>query len=279
MNTEQGIQFRKRRELGTIFSDSFLFLKQEIKPISKLVAVYVLPFIILYAIVQVYLQKNILGKIDLSDTENLMANIGPVYMNILIFSLFGLFVQALLIATFYTYIDLYVKKGKGNFDVSEVSNLLFSNGLLAIGLSLVIFVIVVFGIILCILPGIYFAVTLSPAFFILLFERQGIGNAITRSAFLVNRQWLATFAINIIGLIIIWIVSLIISFPSMIAGFTFTVVGQAQTPLEYPTWFWLLSGFSTVVSSVLYVIPYTFLAMQYFNLDELTKPELPSNKI
>ena len=100
MNTEQGIQFRKRRELGTIFSDSFLFLKQEIKPISKLVAVYVLPFIILYAIVQVYLQKNILGKIDLSDTENLMANIGPVYMNILIFSLFGLFVQALLIAPF-----------------------------------------------------------------------------------------------------------------------------------------------------------------------------------
>jgi hypothetical protein len=112
-----------------------------------------------------------------------------------------------------------------------------------------------------------------------LFERQGIGNAITRSAFLVNRQWLATFAINIIGLIIIWIVSLIISFPSMIAGFTFTVVGQAQTPLEYPTWFWVLSGFSTIVTSVLYVIPYTFLAMQYFNLDELTKQELPSNKI
>lgn len=279
MNTEQGIQFRKRRELGTIFSDSFLFLKQEIKPISKLVAVYVLPFIILYAIVQVYLQKNILGKIDLSDTENLMANIGPVYMNILIFSLFGLFVQALLIATFYTYIDLYVKKGKGNFDVSEVSSQLFSNGLLAIGLSLVIFVIVVFGIILCILPGIYFAVTFSPAFFILLFERQGIGNALTRSAFLVNRQWLATFAINIIGLIIIWIVSLIISFPSMIAGFTFTVVDQAQTPLDYPTWFWVLSGFSTVVTSVLYVVSYTFLAMQYFNIDELTKPELPSDKI
>jgi hypothetical protein len=32
---------------------------------------------------------------------------------------------------------------------------------------------------------------------------------------------------------------------------------------------------STIISSILWVIPYTFLAFQYFNIDERTKPFQP----
>jgi len=115
---EKEIEFRKKREIGDIFTDSFEFIRQEFKPISKLVAIYVLPFIVLYSLVQVYLQKNIISKIDFSNTEALLENIGPVYLNVFLFVLFGLFVQSLLIATYYSYIEVYIKKGKGNFDLS-----------------------------------------------------------------------------------------------------------------------------------------------------------------
>ena len=273
---EKEIQFRKKREIGDIFTDSFEFVKQEYKLISKMVAIYVLPFMVLYGFVQVYLQKNIISKIDYTDTETLLANFGPLYLNIFLFSLFGLFVQSLLIATYYSYIEVYVKKGKGNFDLSEITPQLFENGLLAIGASLVIFIIVMFGLILCIIPGIYFANTLSIAFIILIFEKKGLGNALMRSVYLVKSDWWNTFLINIVGLIMIWTVSLIMSIPTMITGFSVNIFSPAQTPVEYPDWYWVLIGASTVISSILWIIPYTFLAFQYFNIDERTKMIQPA---
>lgn len=274
--TLKEIEFRKKREIGDIFTDSFEFIRQEFKPISKLMAVYVLPFMLLYGIVQVYLQKNVIGKIDFTDTETLLENIGPLYLNVFLFLLFGIFVQSLLIATYYSYIEVYVKKGKGNFNLAEITPQLFSNGLLAIGASLVTFIIVMFGLILCFIPGIYFANTLSIAFIILIFEKKGLGNALIRSALLVKLQWWNTFLINVVGLIIIWTVSLIMSIPTRIAGLSVNIFSPSQTPTEFPDWYWVLIGISTVVSSILYIIPYTFLAFQYFNLDERTKMVQPT---
>lgn len=275
--TEKEIQFRKKREIGDIFSDTFEFIRQEYKPVFKLIAVYVLPFLIMYAIVQVYLQKNFISKIDFTDPEALLAVLGPVYLNVFLFSLFGLFVQSLLIATYYSYIEVYVKKGKGNFDFSDITPYLFSNGLMAIGASIVIFIIVIFGIVLCIIPGIYFANTLSLAFIILIFEKKGLGNALMRSALLVKSDWWNTFLINLIGLILLWTVSFIMSIPSMITGFSAGLLSQSETPLEYPDWYWILIGISTIVSSVLWIVPYTFLAFQYFNLEERIKMIRPTD--
>ncbi len=276
---EKEIEFRKKREIGDIFSAGFAFIKQEYKPVSKLIAIYVLPFLVLYGFVQVHLQKNIISKIDLTNQETLLENIGPVYLNLIVFALFGLFVQSLLIATYYSYIEVYVKKGRGNFDFQEITQHLFHNGLLAIGTSLIVFIVVVFGLFLCIVPGIYFANTFSIAFIILIFEKNGIGNALLRSAFLVKYQWWNTFLINVVGFIIIWTAGTIISLPIMITGLSGTIFNPAEKQVEYPDWAWILIGFSTVITSVLWIIPYTFLAFQYFNLEEQIKPREPMKEI
>jgi hypothetical protein len=265
---EREIQFRKKREIGDIFTDSFEFLKQEYKPISKLIGVYVLPFLLLYGMVQVYLQKNVLNQFDFSNPDTLLENIGPMYLNMFLFSLFGLFVQSLLIAAFYSYIEVYIKKGKGNFDLSEITPHLFSNGLLAIGASFVLFFLVMIGIILCIIPGIYFANTFSLVFFIVIFEKKGFGRAFSRSAMLVKTHWWNTFLINVVGIIIIWTVNMVISIPTFITGLSRNVFNTEITQIEYPDWYWVLIAVSTIVSSILYIILYTFLAFQYFNLDE-----------
>ncbi|HRX10873.1 MAG TPA: hypothetical protein P5210_04430 [Draconibacterium sp.] len=265
---EKEIQFRKKREIGDIFTDSFEFIRQEIKPISKLVGIYVFPFLLLYGLVLVYLQKNVISRFDFSNPDTLLENIGPMYMNMFLFSLFGLFVQALLIAAYYSYIDAYVKKGKGNFDLSEITPQLFANGLLAIGASFVLFLLVMVGVILCIIPGIYFANTYSLVFFILIFEKKGFGSAFSRSSLLIRSQWWNTFLINIVGVIIIWTVGMIMSIPTMITGFSKNIFNPDLAPVEYPDWYWVLIAISSIVSSVLYIILYTFLAFQYFNLDE-----------
>ena len=89
-------------------------------------------------------------------------------------------------------------------------------------------------------------------------------------------QWWNTFLLNLISLIFIWVVGFILTIPATLAGVTSTIFGVQETSmLDYPDWFWVLTGISTIVTSLLWIIPATFLAMQYFNLDERTKPKNP----
>ena len=273
---EKEIQFRKKRELGDILTDTFEFIKQEYKPVAQLIITYVLPFLILQGVVQVYFQQKMFGLIDFSDPETLLANLGPFYSNLLLISLFSLFVQSLLIGTYYSYIEIYVKKGKGNFDLSEIKPLLFSNSLLALSASFVVFIITMLGLMLCFVPGIYFANTFSIVVIIIVFEKKGLSNAMSRSWKLVHTQWWNTLLLGIIGIIIIWVTSYIFTLPGTLTGITKTIKGiQEAGTIEYATWYWVLTGISTVVSSLLWIIPFTFFAMQYFNLDERSKPNNP----
>ncbi len=270
------IQFRKKREIGDIITDSFGFLKQEIKPLSQLFLVYILPFIILYAVIQVYVQMKIMGNVDLSNPEDILSKFGPIYSNIFFSMVFGIFVQSLVIGTFYSYIEAYVKKGKGNFSLSEIKPFLFVNSLQSLGANLILVFLVMLGLIMCVLPGIYLANTFSILLIILIFEKKGIGDAFTRSWNLVNLQWWNTLLLNIVALVIIWLISMILSIPAMIAGISNTFFSLKETgTVQYPEWYWILIGVSTAVTAILYVIPYTFMAFQYFNLDERTKPAKP----
>ncbi len=270
------IQFRKKRELGDILSDSFAFLKQEYKPIFSLILVYVLPFLILYGAVQVYVQMKVFVNFNFNNPEELMAQIGPFYANIFMVSLFGIFVQSLLFGTYYSYIEIYVKKGKGNFEIAEIKPLLFSNSLLALGAGIIVYLLIIAGTVLCFVPGIYFANTFSLTIVIILFERKGLGNALARSRTLVHKQWWNTFLLNLIGILIIFAVGFVLSIPNTIAGLATTMgsIASGGEPFNYPTWYWVLLGVSSVVSMLLWIVPGTFLAMQYFNLDELTKTDV-----
>jgi len=245
---EKEIKFRKKRELGEIISDSFEFLKQEYKPLAKILITYVLPFLVLYGFVQVYFQKNIIGNFDLSDPESLMENIGPFYKNFFLFSLFGIFVQSLLVSTFYSYIEIYIKKGKANFELTEITPYLFSNGLLALSAGLVWFVVTMFGLILCILPGIYFANTFSLVIFIILFERKGLSSALSRSWNLVNTQWWNTLLLCLVGIVIIWVIGFVLSIPSMILGVGINVQNTLETgTIDQPQWYWVMLGINSVI--------------------------------
>ena len=235
-----------------------------------------LPFLLLYAYVQVQVQQKFLGKIDFTDTETLMSNIGPVYSNIFIAGIFSLFVQSLLVATYYSYVEAYIKKGKGNFNLSEITPLLFSNGVMALKANLLLFLIVVTGLFLCIVPGLYFANTLSVVVIVYMFERKGTINAFLRTAFLVNTQWWNTLLLNLLAIIIIWAASILISIPAVFAGGSLDILGTEPLNVEQlPAWYWAVSGLASVVSSVLWIIPYTFWAFQYFNLDERIKAKFP----
>nr|WP_319265459.1 hypothetical protein [uncultured Draconibacterium sp.] len=272
---QKDIRFRKQRDLSLVISDSFTFLQQEAKPLLRMIVIYVLPFIILYAGAQVYFQRNVLSQFDLTDPESLMANMGPFYLNMFMFLFFGLFVQSLLVGTYYSYLEAYIKLGRGNFELSDISSKFFSNSLLALGANLLFAIIIFFGVMMCILPGLYFANTFSLMLFIFIFEKKGINDAMSRSWKLVNSGWWNTLLLNIIGIIIFYVVSFILSIPALIMGVTNIFSSEITNPADYPNWYWVLSAISSVITTIVFIVPFTFQAFQYFNLAERNDPTTP----
>lgn len=270
---QKDIRFRKTRDLGAIITDSFEFLKQEIKPISRILLVYVLPFVVLYVVAQIYMQRNVLSRFDLNDPENLMANIGPFYSNLFLFMLFGLFINSLLVGTYYSYLEAYIKLGKGNFTLHDISSRFFSNSLLALGAGLLYTAAIILGIFMCVMPGIYIANTLSLIAFIAIFEKKGISDAVSKSWRLVNSQWWNTLALNIVSILMVYAVGTILSLPTILLGFSTGIFAPADVNLaDFPDWYWMWTGFASVLTTLLSVIPVTFLAFQYFNLEERENP-------
>jgi hypothetical protein len=272
---QKEILFQKKREIGEVISDSFTFLKQNSTQIIRIICIYVLPFLIIYAAAQLYFQKNILSRIDFSNQEALQENIKPFFLNYLLIAIFSVFIKSLLTGTFYSYIEAYIKKGKGNFSISDISNNLFTNSLLAFGANLIYLIIVIFGITCCILPGIFLANTLSLIVFISIFEKKGINEALWRSWNLVNPNWGNTFLLNIIGIIIVVGTSFLLSLPLSFVGTPdSSLVTNPQALANLPIWYWIVSGIIAVISNALYVIIFTFQAFQYFNLAESEKPKI-----
>ncbi len=268
---EKEIQFRKRRDFNQIIIDSFDFLKQEYQTIFKLIRGYVLPFIIVNAVLQVHVQKNILDKIDIQDTQAVMDNFGPVYLNFLLVSLFTLFVQSLYIGTFYTYLEAYIKEGKDQFSLSDITPRLFSNSLLALKAHFALFVLVLAGFVLCIVPGIYFANTFSIIAVVYLFEKNSLGQSFQRSFRLVNSQWWNTLLINITGIALLYFSGVILSLPTLLAdNAAGSPVSEVTAGAGGPGFFWIWTGIAGAITSLLWIVPYTFLAMHYFNLAEIT---------
>lgn len=270
---QKEIRFQKVRDLSQVMSDSFDFIKQEIRPLSRVILIYVLPFVILYAGAQVYFQRNVLSHFDISNPESIMANIGPFYLNLFVFLFFGVFIQSLLAGTYYTYIEAYIKYGKNGFALSDISGHFFSNSLLALGAAFVFVTASFIGALFCVAPGIYLANSLSLSMFIVVFQKNGISQALSRSWRLVKFQWWNTLAINILGILIVYAVSLVFSIPAMIVGVAGNFAAAAtDSPLNYPNWYWVLTAISSAVTTILLIIPFTFQAFQYFNLEERENP-------
>lgn len=270
----QEIRFQKVRDLGKVMSDSFDFLKQEIRPLSRVILIYILPFVIVYAGAQVYFQRNVLVHFDISNPESIMANIGPFYLNLFVFIFFGLFIQSLLAGTYFTYIDAYIKQGKDQFVITDISSHFFQNSLLAFVSSLVFTFITFLGAMFFIIPGIYFANSLSLMIFISVYSKKGIGFALSRSWNLVRIQWWNTLLINLLGLLIVYAIGVVFSLPATLMGVAGGIAAAAtDSPLDYPDWYWALTAVSSAVTSILLIIPLTFQVFQYFNLEERVKPK------
>jgi len=110
-----------------------------------------------------------------------------------------------------------------------------------------------------------------------MFEDKGIGEAFSRSFELTRIQWWWTFLILIVSTVIVGLIVYILAIPSAIFGLTIglhQVNNPGTLPESFGVVYIIYSTVLSVISYVLYIIPFTVIAFQYFNLVEIK--EMPS---
>lgn len=290
--TTAPVDFKRRREPAEIYRDAFRFLRSEWRPLSRLTLIYVLPFFLLYAAAQIFIQMKLTGSAAVlqdMEPEKLVKEAWPIYKNLLIILIFNIFVQSLFMSVLFSYLHGYIALGKGAFTWRQVTPILFSNALVALSASLAVALISFSGAIFFILPGLILANSLSLTVFIAIYERTGVYPALLRSFFLTRNGWWATLVINLTAILIIWGVNILVTLPlsaTLPAAVTSGAAGTgeaagalaatgaatgalntaASTTPELALWQWIYLGASLVISSLFSVFGYLFQAFQYFNL-------------
>lgn len=246
---------------------------------------FVLPALLLASILMMLLgieQQRMIEDITggdptrLDPTTPLFGNFFWYYGFIMLCYIFAFTVEK---CTVYGYIKLYIEKGKDNFSLHDIWSEIKKHFFPVLGTSIVTGLIIIVGLALCFIPGIYLGVSLSLIYMALIFERKGFGNAFSRSFQLTGKKWWLTFGLVIVTYLMIYIISMIFSIPGMLLGLKplLTNMGNPEQMdnISFSTGYYILNSLTYLLMYFLYVIPPFVMAFHYFSLVEhLDKPSL-----
>ncbi|WP_025664675.1 hypothetical protein [Aquimarina megaterium] len=267
------IEFKKKRELGDILTDTFAFIRQNGKSLlSVLLKTSGIPFILLLLASAYYTHSsaNIFDPVSIRNGG--MYNSGTLIIALFAMLATLLVFYALLFGTVLHYIKNYIDN-KGNVDLEVILHGVKKDFGNIIGLGILSGLITFFGFMLCAIPGIYLYVPMSLVFSILVFRGTSISDAINDSFLLVKNEWWITFATLFIIAILIGVIGFVFSIPALIYTFTKTFTAASEGSLADPStmfdWVFIaLNTLSSAAQYILYIITAISTAFIYYNLNE-----------
>jgi len=265
------IELAKARDLGEIVNDSFIFTKQNFKPLFKAVLTFCGLFIIAtattYALQQVKvldIQKHIFeNKYQTFDT--VADRFGLEFFLSMLFMLLS---YTLMTTTVISYMALYKQKGNAAPTNEEMWGYIKYYFLRVLTAAILLTILLVFAMAACIIPGIYLYPVFGLVFPIMIFENASFGYAFSRSFNLIKNNWWATFGTLFVMTIIVSIASLIFAFPSYVIIFINALThGNNTASTSVPLT--VIVSLVQQLAQLLYVIPLVALGLCYSNLNEI----------
>ncbi|MFS4494002.1 hypothetical protein [Maribacter sp. 2308TA10-17] len=215
------IEFKKKRELGDVLSDTFAFVRNQFKPFFntffKIVGPYLLVMMISLAL-YMYFAGNSFNSILAgagagSGLE--AANFATMFIVAILYLVSLVTVYVMSQSTVLHYIKSYANgKGETNFD--EIKSDVYKRFGSFLGLGFLVGISVMVGIMVCCIPGVYLWVPLSLSFSVLVFDQMGATESYGHSFKLVKDEWFITFATLLVMVIIVGIASYAFSIPAAI---------------------------------------------------------------
>ena len=230
MKSTSFIEFKKKREVGEILSDSFKFLRKNVKPLFRiLIRTAGIPFL-LVIIVNTYnaYAINTVNYIDPTDPFGVFKT-STVLIGTLLNYVFMFIYSVLLFLTVHCAIVSYIQNDgviNETETLSEVKKFI-GNAFLT---GFIKYILLLFGFFLCVIPSIYLSVPMMLFFPILIFERTNVGVAFNKAFSMSNEEWFASFGALALAVIILIAVNSAFSIPAALFGIAdeFTNVGYAE---------------------------------------------------
>ncbi len=273
MNTKY-IEFKKKRELGDILTDTFGFLRTEFKPILATFFKIVGPYLLVVAIAfGMYLYS--LGSIlDFNvESSNEAFDTATAVVSVLLLLVSAIAAAALSQASILYYIESYIENnGETNFN--EIKSKVYKNFWSFIGLGFLVGLSVIIGFIFCFIPGIYLYVPLSLTFAILVFGKKEALDAYNYSFTLIKDEWWITFATLFVIGIIVGIAGFAFNLPATIYSWMKLGILSGEVDPEigimdmYDPIAIFLNVFAFIFKLVLNLISIVAGVLIYFNLNE-----------
>jgi hypothetical protein len=271
---ENGIDFKRPRDFGGVFTGTFVFLRQEFRQLGAAILYYAFPFILISAISLVLFMNRFKPFITNPEAIPSSGFLMEILLFYILMILIFLITNVLLTSTVNNYIALYVEKGRGNFSVADVSARIGSNFWQILFTVILTGIMIAIGYMFCIIPGIYLAVSMCFVFIAITYDKKGFGDALSRSFEISHFQWWSTFLLLIVIYLILFLIALIPYFIilfSFIGTMTVTELNDNFSPdklIEVIRKLSYMLAFLTILFSLLSVIPMVAIAVQYISLAE-----------
>jgi hypothetical protein len=267
--TQPNIELAKVRDFSAIINDSFLFLKQNFKPLLRSFFTFCGFFIVAAIITGILQQLKMYSFFNENGVGEVASNGIMSYYNTwgteaALSVLFMVLSYTAIPVTVLCFITLYKEKGNVAPTNEEMWGYIKYYYLKILGCVILNAVIFVVGFVFCIVPGFWLYPILSLTLPIMIVENTSYGYAFNQSFRLIKDNWWTTFgALFIMGLIVgicAGIVTLPATIWSIFSLATHTSGGTIAT---------IITTILSHIALVLYILPVITLALCYFSLTEV----------
>lgn len=268
------IQFKKQRELGEILTDIFTFIRQEWKTLFGLILKIAGPALLLLLVAYIYYMQTTLGSIGNTSFLGSGEFTFGIIISMLLLFVTGMVYNALLYGTVITYIKSYINND-GVINKEEISSEVKKNFSGLLGISVLGGLMIGFGIVFCIIPGVYLGVTLASVYCIYIFEKKGVSDSINYCFTLIKDNWWITFATFLVVGLLYYFILIIFQIPQYIYFFIKALTAAQEVsadPNEMFDWVFIaLSSIGIIAQYLLLTIMVICSVFVYFNLNERLK--------
>jgi hypothetical protein len=273
MQNENTVQLRRVRDLGQNISDTFTFLKENWKPLYSAIGVVGLPPLVILTL----LLKYGMDRFDPAAIEAGDLNfVGGITLLAVLAYLVMIFVYLMCFSMVNEYIRAYAQGEHVGITTKDLLSRGFSELGSYFGLAFLSGLMIIVGMFLCFLPGIYLAIVLMIAPCCHAMERAGASGSISRAFALMKDNWWETFALVIIMVIIQWVIQQVLTMPVTTMLGISPFLGFSPDPSDpqallrmMRTTLPLIMVLSLGAGMITYPIGSVSAAMRYFTLVEM----------
>lgn len=262
------------------FSDSitvtFNFVKQEFKPLLKLLAVIVLPLIFVDLFLKSFMMRGMLSLMVSGPLNQPFAEKVGLFVITYLMALFVIYWVALFVMSYVqVYTDRFSMLEQKQITPGEVWRVMSGNVGKVLGVSLLYFFIVMMGCVFFFIPGIYFAVAFVFAPLFVVFRGKSVSASLGASMNLVRGRWWSLLGYLLVLQMILGALSYVFNIPYMVVFFK-SAFSRATPGVYEMTFSLMLQGFGQYV---LQVVALVGIAVRFFGFLEQDEHTGLLNKI